>query len=731
MPGIVAGHRAASGLLISTVYTAAIFLSAALIFWLQPMVPKAILPLMGGTPATWVTALMFYQAILFLGYAYCFALTRWAPHWAQAVVHVAVLGVAGFYLPPALPEPSLALGQMPATQVVYMLTLAVGAPLFALSATAPLLQYWFSRTGHVHAHDPYFLYAASNVGGIGALLAYPSLIEPQIGLHDQAVIWTAGFVLFAVTIVGCIVLTRRPADAVRTSAEPVTAGSEPKASAWMWLLLAAVPSSLLSGTTTRITTDIAAGPLFWVVPLALYLLTFVLAFARRRVLPLKWVMLLQPVALVPVVAAAFGGEELLGGWTVLGFTILLLFLSAYICHVRLVDSRPGVARATEFYLMISLGGLLGGTFNALVAPNLFNDVYEFPLALVLAVLLRPKDPEAKSAGLVRDLIPPMLIGAAATIVIVASPLDRLQLTAGLTGLALAVALVLLAGVPRRFAAGVAATFLVAQLPAVIDPPLDQVRNFFGVVRVIHDRPHDMNIFVSGGTNHGAQLRDPAQRRRMITYYGEGGPYSQVIAMRQRHNTTGAVAVLGLGAGSVACSGFPDAHWTFYEINPAVVRIAQDPRFFSFLADCQPDGPVKIGDGRLLLEQEPGKFDLILLDAFTADSVPMHLMTQEAFASYLERLAPNGIIVINISNKFVNLEPLVSAVARTYGLAAVSRFDDTTSLYKTSSKWVVMAREPVNVAPLLKREGWKPVALTDVGPWTDDRSSLFRHLLPVR
>ncbi len=717
---------------VSAVYTAAIFLSAALIFWIEPMVPKAILPQMGGTPATWVTALMFYQAILFLGYSYCFALTRWAPHWMQAAVHLLMLAAAAFFLPPAVPEPAAALADLPAIQVVYMLTLAVGVPLFVLSATAPLLQYWFSRTGHVHAHDPYFLYAASNVGGLGALLAYPSLIEPWIGLGEQGLIWTLGFAVFALFIAGCIALTKPsaavPGTTPDTAAPDMGAPPGRETSRWMWLLLAAVPSSLLSGTTTRITTDIAAGPLFWVVPLGLYLLTFVLAFARRRVLPLRWALLLQPLALAPVVIAAFGGERLLGAWTVLGATVLLLFLSAYICHVRLVDSRPPVRRSTEFYLMIALGGLLGGTFNALVAPSLFNDVHEFPLALVLAVLLRPKASQAGGGGLVRDLLVPFAVAAAATLVLVLTPRDKVTLVAGITGLVLAVGVVLLAGAPRRFAAGVAAAFLVSQVPAMLYPPMDQDRNFFGVVRVVHDRNRDMNIFVSGGVNHGSQLRDPAQRTRMLTYYSLEGPYGDVVAVRKARNRTDSVAALGLGAGSVACSGFPDARWTFYEINPVVVRLAQDPRFFSFLADCQPDGTIRIGDGRLLLARETQRFDLVVLDAFTADSIPVHLMTVEAFGAYLDRLQPDGMIAMNISNRFVDLKPVLAAIVRAHGLAAVTRFDTGETAYRTSSRWVAVAREPATLAPLLDR-GWEPLTAREVRPWTDDRSSLFRYLIP--
>ncbi len=481
----------------SGVYTTAIFLSAVLMFWLEPMFPKAILPLMGGTPATWVTALMFYQAVLLLGYAYCFLLTRWAPHWTQAAIHVALLALAALALPPSLPATPAGLAHLPVIQVLTILTLGAGLPLLALSATAPLVQHWFSRTGHRHAHDPYFLYAASNVGGLGALLVYPVLVEPLLGLSEQAGLWTIGFGIFVATILGCIVLGRPSASPAMTPPPETTAATSPSGERWMWLLLAAVPSSLLSGTTTRITTDIAAGPLFWVVPLALYLFTFVLAFARRRVLPMRLVLLLQPVALVPVVIAAFGGQDLIGGWTMVGATVALLFLSAYICHIRLVDSRPSAARSSEFYLMIALGGLMGGTFNALVALNLFSGIAEYPLALVLAIALRPAAGQSRTG---RDLLVALAIGTVAVAVLLLSPPDKIRVVSGIMGVVLAIGLVAMAGAPARFAAGLAVAFLLAQVPSVIQPPLAQHRNFFGVVKVLHDPRHDMNLMVNGSVS---------------------------------------------------------------------------------------------------------------------------------------------------------------------------------------------------------------------------------------
>ncbi len=721
----MSAERSMPGLLVSAVYTAAIFVSAVLIFWLEPMAPKAILPLMGGTPATWVTALMFYQAVLLAGYAYCFALTRWTSPKLQASIHLALLAVAAIALPPSLPAAPAGLAHMPVTQVLYMLTVCAGLPLFALSATAPLVQHWFSRTGHRNAHDPYFLYAASNVGGLGALLAYPVLIEPYVGLMAQATMWTIGYGLFAAIILGCI-LIGRPTAAIAEVPPAVGAADRKPGTRWMWLLLAAVPSSLLSGTTTRITTDIAAGPLFWVVPLGLYLLTFVLAFARWRILPMRYMLLLQPLALAPLIIVIFGGEGLIRAWDLVAATVVLLFVSAYICHTRLADSRPGPERSSEFYLMIALGGLLGGAFNALVAPNLFDDITEYPLALVLAVLLRPPAEDAKFRWSL-DVALPVVLAAVAVAVLLFTPSDHVRMVTGIIGLVFAVGLVLLAGSPVRFAVALALAFAISFAPRLADPPLAHERNFFGVVKVLFDKPHDMTIMVNGSTSHGGQLRAPDKRRMLTSYYGARGPYGDVIAVRTAEGRAHDIAAIGLGTGTVACSGPPDARWTFYEINPVVVRMARDPKLFSFLSDCRPDAQVLTGDGRLLIANDSRRFDLIILDAFSSDAIPMHLLTAEAFDIYFSKLKPGGVIAVNISNKFVNLNPVIAAIAEHRGFVAIGRYDTVTDPVIHSSRWVAVARDQTTLDALLKRPGWERLVPQRDLVWTDDRSGLFQLL----
>jgi hypothetical protein len=716
----------ASAPLIAAVYTATILLSAVLIFWIEPLFPKMMLPILGGTPATWVTALMFYQAALLLGYGYSFLLTRALPLRFQVAVHMAVLALAAFALPPGLPA-AVALGDHPVFQVLRMMTAGIGAPLLALSASAPLLQHWFTRTAHPHARDPYFLYAASNIGSLGALLAFPVAVEPLLGLAVQTRAWAIGYGALAALILASASLARSGGDATKTeAARPGAAPAHPWRQRALWLALAAVPSSLLAGTTIKITTEAAAGPLFWVVPLALYLLTFALAFARRRWLPLRPVLWAQTVATALIVVEALI-EGWLGGWPVIAILIALLFLTAYVCNCRLADSRPGPERTGEYYLIIALGGLIGGTFNALIAPSLFPDIVEYPLVLVLAMALRP----AGGAPVrTRDIAIPLAVGAILAVTLLLSLGRDMPPVAPVLSLIFAIVLFPLSRVPVRLAVGLAAAFLVLAMPSLINPPLDRERNFFGVVKVLDDRPNEMHLLFNGSTLHGIQSTEPSSRDEPTSYYHRKGPLGDVMALLGERRAEGA-AVIGLGAGTVACYGAGGAPWTFYEINPAVVYVASDPRYFSFLRDCQPDARIRLGDGRLLLAGEPGRYPLIILDAFSSDAVPMHLLTLEALSAYLEKLAPDGIIAVNISNRFVDLQPILAAAAERLGLAAAWRFwrfDLTMDRLAVGSRWMALARAPELLAPLLAQHGWSPARSGGVEAWTDDRSDLFQPLL---
>jgi len=711
--------------LVAAVFTATILLSAVLIFWIEPLFPKMILPVVGGTPATWITALMFYQSALLLGYGYSFLLTRALPFPAQIGAHTIVLGLAAFALPPALPA-SAHLSDHPVFQVLFMLAAGIGAPLLALSATAPLLQHWFTRTAHPHSHDPYFLYAASNVGSLGALLAFPLLVEPTLGLRFQTHAWTIGYGALGALILASAALVGGASIAgpeIATAAQKSSVTAHRWKERALWLALAAVPSSLLSGTTTKITTEAAAGPLFWVVPLALYLLTFALAFARRRRLPLRPVLIAQTIAAALIVQEPLIEGGPFGGVLMILILTPLLFLTAYACNCRLADSRPGPQRTGEFYLMIALGGLIGGTFNALIAPSLFPDVIEYPLVLVLALALRPRPAPVH----LRDVVIPLGIGVIAAIAMLLGFFTGMAQVPALLSLVFGILLFPLSRVPTRLAAGLAMAFLVAAIPSLVFPPLDRERNFFGVIKVLHDEPNALHLLVNGSILHGLESTEAGTRDEPTSYYHRRGPLGDVMALVGDRLSDGA-AVIGLGAGTVACYGSSDAPWTFYEINPAVVRVAREPRYFSFLRDCQPDAHLRLGDGRLLLASDTGRFPLIILDAFSSDSVPTHLLTLEALSAYLEKLAPDGVIAVNISNRFIDLLPILAAAGERLGLTVAARFDTTDDRLARPSKWVAMARSPERLAPLIAQHGWSSARSGGVGAWTDDRSDLFLPLL---
>lgn len=690
--------------------SAASFLGAGLIFWIEPLYAKLMLPQFGGSPAVWITALMFYQCALLAGYAYSHALARLGRPRRQAVVHLAVLAVAGLAgLPPALPAIApQAFTAAPVTAVLSVLTLGLGLPLVALSATAPLLQRWFAQTGHPAAADPYFLYAASNAGSLLALLAFPLLLEPLLGLSRQLLLWSIGFVVLALLLPLCALpATRPPPPAPRQRAGAALLGR--------WVVLAAVPSSLLSGVTLTITTDVASAPLLWTLPLALYLLTFILAFSRRPLLPQRWALAGQALFLValaaPSLIAALAGAGAAIAGLLAGF-----FFSALVCHHELAQSRPPVEKLTLFYLALAAGGLLGGGFNAVVAPSLFTGIAEWPLAVVAAVALRP------GPWALRDLLVPL--GGVAVAVAVLLPSGGLEHSGALVAAAavLALAAVVAAARPLPAAGLMAAAFLLPLLhPA---PVLFAERNFFGVVRVVHSPAEALHTLKHGTTVHGQQSRDPARIDQPLTYYHPDAPLGWALASLPE-TTRGRAAVIGLGAGSVACYLRQAESVVFYEIDPSVVAVATRPEMFSFLSRCRPDAVLDIGDGRLRLTDNPQRHSLIILDAFSSDAIPVHLLTREALRLYAAKLAPDGLLMVHFTNRHLDLAPVIGALARAEGLAARARCGEPDD-QAFHSCWAALAPQPQTLSPLAAT-GWSPLA-EDAEPWTDDFSDLVTAFL---
>lgn len=732
------------------------FVSATLLFLVEPMLAKMTLPLLGGTPAVWNTCLVFYQAVLLAGYLYAYAATKWLRLRTQIVLHLALVFAPLVVLPLHIPigwEPPVQ--SDPVLWILGMLCVAVGLPFFLLSSSTPMLQRWFSQSGHRQSNDPYFLYAASNAGSLVGLLAYPLLLEPMLRLSTQSNFWSYGYAGFLALTMACgaLVWRAQPGIArVHTALKTETRKADRDA-AWRqrlrWIALAFVPSSLMMGVTTALTTDVPAIPLLWVLPLFFYLLSFVLVFAKRPPISHEWLIRRLPFlilcALVPTVC-----KTKLPLLSMILLYLLTLFATALMCHGELARSRPKVSLLTEFYLWMSFGGVLGGIFNALVAPVVFSTVVEFPLVLVFAALLRPPIGQkpvlpVKAARTGRnDWLLPVALGLCMAAVIIGLMHLRLRPTRSLNILIFGPPMLWCLSFgnrPRRFAAGLVALLAAGSFyTGSFGTILHTERSFFGVSRVTNDPTGRFRNLFHGGTSHGIQSLDPAQSREPLAYYTRSGPAGTILRALQAktlYGRNGEVrkplwAVVGLGAGAMACYLEPGESLTYYEIDPTVNRIASNPRYFTFLSQCAPAARIVLGDARLKLRYAPdGSYDLIVLDAFNGDTIPMHLMTREALELYLRKLAPGGMIAFHISNLYLDLAPTLGRLARDAGLACLEA-DDTgvtqaqIDAGKLPSKWLVMARNRAGLGALATDPDWKPV---NVPPgtriWTDDYSNLLR------
>ncbi len=742
-----------SWLLLAT-FALAIFLNAALLFAVQPMFTKMVLPLLGGSPGIWNTCLLFFQSALLGGYLYAHLTSRlWNPR-VQAGVHIALLLAALVFLPIHIPRTwsNPPPGGLPIPWLLGLLSISLGLPFFLLSAGAPMLQRWFSTTRHAAAENPYFLYAASNLGSFVALLAYPFIIEPRLRVSEQTVSWLEFYYALIVLVAACAVAAyflrgvgmRRPTTAATAAATPVAAPDEPSAEPtivpnrqWRlrWVLLSFAPSSLLIGTTTYLSTDIASVPFLWVIPLALYLLTFVLVFARRPPLGRRFMLFMQLVlGLTLMVAICLGPGRRIT--TQAALHLVAFFVTAMVCHRELAESRPKAAYLTEFYLWMSFGGVLGGVFNVILAPMLYNSVIEYPFALVIALGLRP--PASKSYGgrraMILDLVLPALVCAA---VWGGFRLPKPPDTWGSYGThfflgAAAAVVAMFWKRPLRLALGAGAIYAGVRLADATDSDIIlQRRSFFGLYRV--RQMLEYNVLQNGTTTHGGQSRSPARRLEPITYYYKEGPLGQIFGNVESEIPLRRVAIVGLGTGTTACYGRKGERWTYYEIDPLVVKIARSPSLFTYIRDCPPTVDVVLGDARLSLGKAPdGEYDLIVLDAFTSDAIPAHLLTREALALYLRKLRPSGAVAFHISNRYVDLRPVLIALANDARVPGALGDKDATEEQRIKlyygSRWIVMARSPGTLATLVRQDGWIPLPPTPAARvWTDDYSDLLSVL----
>lgn len=845
------------------VFVLALFSSAALIFVLQPLFARMVTPLLGGSPAVWNTSMAFFQAALLLGYLYAHLLQRIQDLRIQAVIHVLVLAGAWLVLPVhvtgALGPPS---SDHPALWLVGVLALSVGAPFAAASATAPLLQAWYARTGRDDAHDPYYLYAASNLGSFVGLLAYPIVIEPMLGAQAQGEVWTSGYMLVAAMIVVCGAAAT--ASNGELKAKPTERSAAPT---WRtrlyWLAAAAVPSAMSLGVTQHISTDVASAPMLWVVPLALYLATFVIAFARGGEKIIGATMLIQPFALLFMIASYYAAGNWLGS---MGGILTGFFFSALICHQALAQARPDADRLTEFYLYVSLGGVAGGAFAAFVAPVIFNNIYEFPLAMAAACLFRPRagsdmprlrDATVASAafGVVVAIVllrnvpsvetaliagalgaagmmvsagwgdesRPMayryaflIVGAlhAALVIAIAfnvqavftrtvdgatarlivqqpwglllmgtsllalmfavhgtlqpkrdkSILSDLGLGVAIPSLVILLMLTLLGqnldveriiiiaigccalavvfnrGRPFVLAAVVLAAFAIIFLDdARGGRIITQERSFFGVLRtrvLQSSGAPPLRVLMHGTTIHGAQLVGPDYSRLPLTYYHPRTALGEAITGGLSTGESSRLALIGLGAGSTACLMGSADTLTIFEIDPAVVRLSTEPGGdFSYVPQCQPNARIVLGDARLrIAEERDNSYDVIVVDAFSSDAIPAHLLTREAIALYLSKLTDRGIVVLHLSNRNLALVSEAARVARDLGVPHLFRISDRfeqppVSYYGgLAASVMILARtqQALDNVPLPSND-WTIFEAPPGRGWTDDYINLPRAL----
>ncbi len=714
-------------------FVATILAGSFLLFLVQPMVARMALPRLGGAPAVWNSAMLVYQTLLLGGYAYAHALARIRPM-LQAFVHLGVLLVGAAWLPIGLSLAGSPAGVTPALWVPWLLGASIGPLFFAVSAQAPLVQRWFSIASR--GGDPYALYAASNLGSFGGLIAYPLLVEPLLPLRQQSWLWSGGYVLLIALVAACALRLPRAAtgEVARPSSVPAS-----RRRVLHWIALALVPSGLMLATSTYITTDIVAMPLLWVLPLGLYLLSFTIAFAANR----EIADLLTRIA--PITILLFGGV-MIGGFNEqplvnLAIALTLLFMVSVALHTQMYRLRPEPDRLTGFYLAMAFGGALGGVFAGLIAPVVFDWTYEYPILIFAAGLLVP---QVFLTHAIRGLWTTpakrriAYAGVAATLLAMSAltfwgPAELFgEGHQGLTFIVIAAIGVMSVGARFSYATILAVTLVIFGGWRAVELSLEQgarTRSYFGVYTVREAR--NVRELDHGTTVHGIQfLGNPVLERLPTTYYAPPSGIGLAMgALDRLYSTHARVGVVGLGTGTLACYAQPNQRWRFYEIDPAVIRIARDTGQFTYLRNCLPDPTIEVGDARLSLERDvPASLDLLALDAFSSDAIPMHLMTREAFAAYARVVQPKGLLLVHISNRFLDLEPVVAAVARAGGWHAAKLYYQPPkyTAIASASQWIALSRDADTLKALAAGEGdWQPLTQRPgLAAWTDDYSTIL-------
>lgn len=696
------------------VFTATSFVGSTLLFLVQPMVGRLLLPRAGGSASLWSTAMVFFQVTLLAGYLFAHFSTSRLGVARHRYAHLAVLAAPLLVLPLAVPEGWSLNAAQPVLDTLRVLTVMVGLPFFALATASPTLQRWFAETGHRQASDPYFLYAAGNVGSIGALAGYPLLIEPHLGLGAQTRVFTLGYAALVALTAGCALLVRSHSGHRMVA---VASGSRLAPRRRLtWVVLAAVPSALLLGVTRHLATDVASFPLLWAVPLALYLLTFVIAFragSERRVDTVNMLVLIGAIGL----PLSFLG---LGLTMTVGIHLAWFFAAALLCHLRLAADRPPVEHLTEFYAWLSVGGALGGVTVALLAPVIFDRVWEYPLAIVAAVALGVP---MRRLGGARRHVRTAATTLAVLILLAAGAWfradDDFRMTAAALGAAGAI-VYLVWGRPRIMAPLTAATLLIV---VAVGPTqaIHRDRSFFGTYEII--AYPDRTELVMGTTIHGRELAD--NPGHASSYYHPAGPLGAAFE-RPDDEPPWHIGVVGLGVGEIAAYGRPGDQITFFEIDPLVADLATNTAWFGHLDRSAAEVDIQVGDGRLLVEASDDRYDVLVVDAFSSDAIPVHLLTTEAIEAYLDHVG-DGVVMVHISNRYFDLGPVLARIATHVGAdAQLWHYDPLPADRATgasSSRWVSLR---ATGAPSRLDGPWESIE-PEGRRWTDDFSDLLATL----
>jgi spermidine synthase len=708
------------------IYGLTILASAFLLFAVQPMIGKALLPHLGGVPGAWTACLLFFQAALLVGYGYVWLGARALGARWRVVLHLALLAVPLVAIVPFAFLDAASLAVLPLSPIEHpvlfalaFLALNVGVPFTVLSATAPLLSSWYV---HASAERPYFLYAASNVGSLGALLVYPFLVEPALDLGAQALAFRIGFGIVALGVSAASVAVLRAGGGRAADAVPASEAARPSARRRAaWVALAFVPAMLLAGSSAYLSLDLAPVPLLWVVPLALYLLSFVLAFAQRVPAPPTW--LARAACLVAVVlvfvTVTHANEPV---WLIAAMHLAFLWVGSWIAHRRLADDAPHPHFLPEYYVWMALGGVLGTLVSGVLAPALLPDLWEYPAAIALACLARDK------SGVVVDDRPwksdvPHVLAAGGLVVLTAFvvPLlgiDDPQIVALASFGPGAIYAYRWMPLRRRYTLCLLAIVLAGGLTQERGERLYTTRSFFGVLRVVEQG--DTRLLLHGTTLHGSQRASERDGCVAPAYYVEHGPFGSIMRAHRARGREGRTVAIGLGTGGVACYARPGEPWRFVEINPDVVDVAR--RYFTYLENSPSDDvEASLGDGRVGIGEEADHgLALVIVDAFNSDSVPVHLLTAEALRLYLDKLVDGGWVVLHLSNRVLDLPGVVAdGVAR---IGAAARF-----MEDEHASYAVIARRAEDLEALDARD-WRPLDGGDPSrAWTDAFSSLWRAM----